>query len=71
MTKKQFTRPAVLIPLLSVAVIVGGIGLYLFQPWKLFVDETVNEAAPVAAVAEVPAAPADPDDPAPAPAPER
>jgi hypothetical protein len=52
-----------------VAVIVGGIGLYLFQPWKLFVDETVDEAAPVAAAAEVPAAPTDPDDPAPAPAP--
>lgn len=67
MTKKQFTRPAVLVPLLTVAVIVGGIGLYLFQPWKLFVDETVDESAPVAAAAEVPAA-ADPQEPAPEPA---
>ena len=48
MTTKQLTRPAILVPLLTVALIVGAVGLYLFQPWKLFVDESVDEAAPVA-----------------------
>nr|WP_228040643.1 DM13 domain-containing protein [Streptomyces chromofuscus] len=39
------------------------VGLYWFQPWKLWVDETVREAAPAA-----PAAPAgSPEAPAPAP----
>jgi hypothetical protein len=32
--------------LLAVAVLAGAVGLALFQPWKLVVDETVNEAAP-------------------------
>lgn len=29
------------------AVVVGGFGLYWFQPWKLFTSTTVNEVAPV------------------------
>ncbi|MGH3738033.1 MAG: DM13 domain-containing protein, partial [Micromonosporaceae bacterium] len=33
-------------------------GLYLFQPWKLFVDQTVDEALPSAAA---PAATGSPD----------
>ena len=32
--------------LLAVAVLAGAAGLALFQPWKLVLDETVNEAAP-------------------------
>jgi hypothetical protein len=64
MANRRITRPAVLIPLLTVAVIVGGVGLYLFQPWKLFVDETVDEAAPVAVSTTVPTAPSDGDEPA-------
>ncbi|MFD6415336.1 DM13 domain-containing protein [Streptomyces sp. NPDC060194] len=32
-----------------VAVVVAGVGLYLFQPWKLWQDETVREALPAAA----------------------
>jgi hypothetical protein len=38
-------RPAVL-ALVTAAVVVAGVGLALFQPWKLWVDTTVNEAAP-------------------------
>jgi hypothetical protein len=39
----------------SVVVIGAAIGLYLFQPWKLFTHSRIDEAAPVAAA---PAAPA-------------
>jgi hypothetical protein len=38
-------RPGVWV-LLGVLAVVGAVGLALFQPWKLVVDETVNEAAP-------------------------
>jgi hypothetical protein len=38
-------RPAVLV-LISTAVVVAGLGLAAFQPWKLWVDATVNEAVP-------------------------
>jgi hypothetical protein len=48
--------------LLSGVLIVGVVvGLWLFQPWKLFVDRTVDEALPdVAATAEAPTTPASP-----------
>ncbi|WP_030985704.1 DM13 domain-containing protein [Streptomyces sp. NRRL S-1813] len=41
------------VPLLLVLVVVAGIGLYLFQPWKAFTDTTVNEALPTASAPEV------------------
>ena len=44
----RWRRPAVLIPVGIVAAVVAGVLLYLFQPWKLFVDEVVNEDFPVA-----------------------
>jgi hypothetical protein len=47
-------RPAVLIGLAVAAVLVVA-GLAVFQPWKLFVDRTVDEALPTVAA---PAAPA-------------
>jgi hypothetical protein len=48
---------AVLTATMAVAVV----GLNLFQPWKLWIDQTVNEAAPTAkpAGAPVPSAPTD------------
>jgi hypothetical protein len=46
------TSRRVLLPAAAViAVIAGAVGLYLFQPWLLFVDEEVSEALPVAAAA--------------------
>ncbi|MBW1604496.1 DM13 domain-containing protein [Streptomyces sp. JJ66] len=30
----------------ALGVVLGAVGLYLFQPWKLWTDETVNEALP-------------------------
>ncbi len=41
-------RPAVLAGL-AVAAVLAVVALALFQPWKLVVDRTVDEAAPVAA----------------------
>ncbi|MFB8775693.1 DM13 domain-containing protein [Streptomyces broussonetiae] len=68
------TRPVV-VGVLVVAVALVGVGLYWFQPWKLWQDETVEEAlpevttAPTATVApETPQAgasgPAEPTEPA-------
>ncbi len=41
-------RKSLVIGVLVVAVVGGGFGLYWFQPWKLWQDETVEEALPVA-----------------------
>jgi hypothetical protein len=40
-------RPAVLVAVAALAVL-AAVALWLFEPWKLFVDETVDEAYPVA-----------------------
>ncbi|MEV0222488.1 DM13 domain-containing protein [Streptomyces sp. NPDC050704] len=42
--------------LLTVAIVAVGVGLYWFQPWKLWEDETVQEALPGAASTPTPAA---------------
>ncbi len=47
----------VVIGALLVAVVAAGVGLYWFQPWKLWVDDTVRDELPVAAPATPPAAP--------------
>jgi hypothetical protein len=58
--RRVLRRPAVLVAL-AVLVVAAGVGLYLFQPWKLFVDRAVSEAAPVAvAPAAADTAPAGP-----------
>lgn len=44
--KSRLTRPAVVIPSVVAASALAVTGLALFQPWKLVVDETVNEALP-------------------------
>lgn len=46
-------RPVVLIPLSFALVAVLAVGLYLFQPWKLFIDTTVNEASPLVSSAPI------------------
>lgn len=48
---KVLLRPAVVIATALVAVLVLSVGMYLFQPWKLFTNTTVNEASPLAASA--------------------
>ncbi|WP_214402446.1 DM13 domain-containing protein [Pseudonocardia lacus] len=61
--RRLLRRPAVVVALAVLAAAVG-VGLYLFQPWKLVVDQTVDEAAPVVATAPAPAAPDAPVPPA-------
>ncbi|MFH8658432.1 DM13 domain-containing protein [Streptomyces afghaniensis] len=60
--RKALTGPLV-IAVLVVAVVGGGFGLYWFQPWKLWQDETVREALPGVAEASVPPAAAPSDEP--------
>lgn len=53
------------IGVLVVGLAVVAVGLYLFQPWKLWTDETVNEALSTAAPStSTPAGPTKPDGPA-------
>lgn len=49
-------RPVVLVAIVIVATVLG-VGLYLFQPWKLFTSSTVDEALPTGAAAEAPLSP--------------
>ncbi len=50
---RALRRPLVFVPIALVLVAVIAVGLYLFQPWRLFVDTTVNEASPLASSAPV------------------
>lgn len=53
------------IGVLVVGLAVVAVGLYLFQPWKLWTDETVNEALSTATPStSTPAGPTKPDEPA-------
>ncbi|HKQ42332.1 MAG TPA: hypothetical protein VJT79_07590, partial [Pseudonocardia sp.] len=45
---------------LAAAMAVVVVGALVFEPWKLFVDQRVDEASPAAAAAPVAAAPAEP-----------
>ena len=49
-TRRLLTRPW-LLGVLAAALVVAGAGLYWFQPWQLWVDETVQEDLPPAAAA--------------------
>ncbi|MFF3326219.1 DM13 domain-containing protein [Streptomyces sp. NPDC002889] len=53
--RKLLTRP-LFMGAMAVAVLLAGAGLYWFQPWKLWQDETVREAVPAVAPAPVPPA---------------
>ena len=43
-------RPAVLIPVVIGGIALLAVGLYLFQPWRLITNVTVDEALPTASV---------------------
>ncbi len=58
-------RPSIIVPVALVAVAVLAVGLYLFQPWKLFVDTTVNEASPLDGIELIEASPTPVPDSAP------
>lgn len=57
------------IAVLVVAVSGVGFGLYWFQPWKLWQDETVEEALPQVVSSSAPPVPATSDEPSRSPAP--
>ena len=46
--RRKFLRPSVVLPVLAIGAIVVAFGLFWFQPWKLVVDKTGNEAIPTA-----------------------
>lgn len=48
-------RPLVLIPAALVVTLALAVGLLLFQPWKLFVDQRVDESLPQATAPPTPA----------------
>ncbi|MDH6493112.1 DM13 domain-containing protein [Streptomyces sp. SAI-127] len=60
--RKVLTRPLV-VAVLVVAVGGVGFGLYWFQPWKLWQDETVEEALPGAVATSAPPAAAPSSEP--------
>ncbi|MFJ8047430.1 DM13 domain-containing protein [Streptomyces luteogriseus] len=66
--RKKQGRPVV-IGVLVVAVTGVGLGLYWFQPWKLWQDETVQEALPGAVAPAAPPAGTASASPSPAPRP--
>ncbi|MEU0112258.1 DM13 domain-containing protein [Streptomyces bobili] len=66
--RKVLTGPWV-ITVLVVAVGGVGFGLYWFQPWKLWQDETVEEALPAVVSSSAPPVPATADEPSRSPAP--
>ncbi len=43
---RKVLRPKFVVSGLVIGSVLAGFGLYWFQPWKLFQDETVNEALP-------------------------
>lgn len=67
--RRWWRRPAVVLPIAAVGVVAAVVVLVVFQPWKLFVDDVVDEALP-GAVASAPASvapssePASPSEPA-------
>jgi hypothetical protein len=57
---KLLSRPVVISGAVVLTLLVG-FGLYWFQPWKLVVDETVNESLPSASPTAQPSPGTDPD----------
>ncbi len=47
--RPRLLRPVFVIPVLVVGTLLAGVLAYLFQPWKLWVDDVVDEAPPLAA----------------------
>lgn len=43
---RRLLRPRVILPALVLAGLLAGVAAYLFQPWKLWVDEVVDEQLP-------------------------
>ncbi|OEU90368.1 electron transporter [Streptomyces abyssalis] len=59
----RWVRKPLYAGVLVVGLVALAVGLYLFQPWKLWTDEKVDEALPGAAVSGKPDGPAEPEKP--------
>ena len=67
-SQRWWRKPTVLVPLVLLLVIVLAVGAWLFQPWKLFTDEVVDEALPLpAAASSAPTNPGTTPEPTPEP----
>jgi hypothetical protein len=64
---RRWMRQPITWVVVAALVIAGGVGLALFQPWKLWVDQTVNEAAPSIAASSAAPSPTAADTSSPAP----
>lgn len=49
--KRRWTSPKILIPAIVIVLALLTVAALAFQPWRLILDQTVDEAIPVAAVA--------------------
>jgi hypothetical protein len=68
--RARLRRPAVLLPIATVLVALVTAALVLFQPWKLVIDEVVDEALPSVSEPVAPASgPSEPAAPSAAPGP--
>jgi len=54
---KRLLQPRVVIPVVMATIAVIGVGLYLFQPWRIVTNVDVDEALPTGAVTQSSAAP--------------
>ena len=62
-TRTPLRRRPVVWTLIAIGAVLVVVALALFQPWKLVIDDRVDEAAPVAAAPPAPGAPAAPTEP--------
>ncbi|HXV92968.1 MAG TPA: DM13 domain-containing protein [Pseudonocardia sp.] len=60
-SRRPLLRRPITWVVLAAGVVVAVAALALFQPWKLFVDQTVDEALPAVSAPAEPAAPGAPD----------
>ena len=49
--RRRLLRPVLVVPAVVVGLVLAGIGAYLLQPWKLFVDDVVDDPFPGASAA--------------------
>lgn len=47
---RWFRRPAVVVSALVLSTVCAAVALYLFQPWKLWVDDVVSDPPPAGVV---------------------
>jgi hypothetical protein len=54
--RRRLLRPTLVVPAVVVGLVLGGIGAFLLQPWKVFVNDVVDDALPGVRAGERPGA---------------